>query len=250
MGEPYTVIAHRGASHAQPENTPAAFDAALSEGADGIELDLQLSADHVPVVFHDPTLGRLGLRRHHISGYPWAELEGLDVGRWFTGNPTDHRMLRLEDVLEGWGGRTRLCLEIKNHEGREGRLRHAHLAHATAAAVKRHGVENSIEILSFHDQALRDVHATAPKLACVRNVRWATGVRRLLMLREDWLAAICVAVDRFGPEHADRLARFRKPLYAYTCDTPAQLRRALAVGVTTFITNKPAATRAWLRANA
>jgi len=250
VAEPYTIIAHRGASNAQPENTAAAFDAAVEQGADGIELDLQLSADKVPVVFHDPTLARLGLRRWHVSQYGWAELKRLDVGRWFTGAASTHRMLRLEDVLEEWGRRTRLCLEIKNYEGREGRVRHAHLAHATAAAVKRHGLTDAVEILSFHDEALRDVHAVAPDLACVRNVRWATGVRRLLMLREAWLVAICVAVDRFGPEHADRLSRFRKPLYAYTCDTAAQLRRALAVGVPPFITNEPAATRAWLRANA
>ena len=55
------LIAHRGAMAEAPENVEAAFDLAFCRGVDGIEFDVQLSADHVPVIFHDDSLERIGL---------------------------------------------------------------------------------------------------------------------------------------------------------------------------------------------
>ncbi|MDN5862952.1 MAG: glycerophosphodiester phosphodiesterase [Salinisphaera sp.] len=238
------IIAHRGASHAQPENSAAAFDAALAERADGIECDLQYSRDGVVVVYHDHRLDRLGLRRGHVSAYDWADLAERDIGHWFCGRPTGHRMLRLEDVLLGWGSRTRLYLEIKNYEGRAGRERHHRLAVAVAAAVRRHGLQGQVEILSFRDRALDSVHASAPELPLVRNVRWS-GALRSARKRSHMLAAACLAIDRFGPREARRTAALGLPLYAYTCDTPPEFRRAQALEVTAVICNGPAAARRW-----
>jgi len=71
--------AHRGASHAAPENTLAAFTLAVAEGADAIELDVRLSADGVPVVFHDDTLARMAAVPGRVADLPWATLATLSV---------------------------------------------------------------------------------------------------------------------------------------------------------------------------
>lgn len=239
------IIAHRGASHAQPENCAAAFEAALDEGADGIEMDLQFTRDGEVAVYHDHRLDRLGLRRGHINAYDWADLSQLDIGRWFAGAATPHRMLRLQDVLRGWGGRTRLYLEIKNYEGRQGRERHQRLAQATALAVRAYGHLDRVAILSFHDRALDAVYAVAPELALVRNVRW-TGALRSVRKSADRLAAACLAIDRFGPYQKSLASGLGLPLYAYTCDSPRDLQRALALGVAAVISNRPAFARDWL----
>lgn len=238
------IIAHRGASHAEPENTAAAFDAALVEGADGIELDLQLSRDGEVVVFHDATLARLGLRRARIRDHDWSDLAGLDVGRWFAGQATPHRMLRLTDVLAGWGGRTHLYLEIKHAEGRRGRDRHRELAERTAEAVRAAGLIGQVSILSFHEAALEAVHALVPTLALVRNVQRVGMLTRAARQRAR-LSALCVAIDRFGAAQRARLAALERPVYVYTCDTPAQFRRACDLGATAVISNGPAAARRW-----
>lgn len=73
-------IAHRGASAEAPENTLAAFRRALALGVDGIELDVQVSRDGVPVVFHDATLVRLTGRRGRIAQFTARELRPMRAG--------------------------------------------------------------------------------------------------------------------------------------------------------------------------
>src|SRR5688572_4680709 len=77
------IIAHRGASALAPENTFAAFQRAISDGAEGIEFDVRLAADGVPVVFHDADLKRLAQRDGEIIKYSFAELQNFEVGSWF-----------------------------------------------------------------------------------------------------------------------------------------------------------------------
>ena len=73
------IIGHRGASGRLPENTVAAFRGALSDGADGVELDVRLSADGRAVVIHDATLARTSGVRGRVSDLTAAELARFDV---------------------------------------------------------------------------------------------------------------------------------------------------------------------------
>ncbi|HLA96380.1 MAG TPA: glycerophosphodiester phosphodiesterase family protein, partial [Pyrinomonadaceae bacterium] len=77
------IIAHRGASALAPENTFAAFQRAIDDGADGIELDVRLAKDGVAVVFHDSTLNRTALKKGRLANFTSLELGCLDVGSWF-----------------------------------------------------------------------------------------------------------------------------------------------------------------------
>ena len=77
------VIGHRGASAVAPENTLAAFERALADGADGIELDVRLARDGVPVVVHDPTLRRTARIDASIAALSSSDLSAIDVGSWF-----------------------------------------------------------------------------------------------------------------------------------------------------------------------
>src|SRR4029077_5089067 len=78
------IIGHRGASAVAPENTLAAFDLALKSGADGVEFDVRLSRDGVPVIIHDETLRRTGLRPERVSDLTVAELKQVNVAAWFS----------------------------------------------------------------------------------------------------------------------------------------------------------------------
>src|SRR5271169_2602058 len=80
---PLLNIGHRGASGEAPENTLAAFDLALRQGADGIEFDVRLSSDGVPVVIHDPRLERTTSGSGHVDDLPLSVLKRLDAGSWF-----------------------------------------------------------------------------------------------------------------------------------------------------------------------
>src|SRR5688572_18810930 len=100
------IIAHRGAKHARPENTLCAFDQALLEGADGFELDLRLTRDGVPVVFHDHTLRKLGLPRQRLSDLTLAELHRFDFGGWFSDEYRDEPIPTLRQIIDRYGTRT------------------------------------------------------------------------------------------------------------------------------------------------
>lgn len=103
------VIAHRGASGVAPENTLAAFRAALAMGVDGVELDYRHSADGVPVVIHDATLDRTTnaasmwpRRARAIADCSRNELASLDAGSWFDPAHTfaDEPLPTLEAALD------------------------------------------------------------------------------------------------------------------------------------------------------
>ncbi|HEY7634911.1 MAG TPA: glycerophosphodiester phosphodiesterase [Gemmatimonadales bacterium] len=78
------VIAHRGASGWAPENTMAAFDLAVRQGADAFELDVRLTGDGVPVVLHDPTLDRTTDAAGPLAALSLAELRRVDAGARFS----------------------------------------------------------------------------------------------------------------------------------------------------------------------
>lgn len=93
------VIAHRGASGVAPENTLAAFRLAWSLGADGIEMDVHLSADGQVLVHHDVSTQRCAGVDWVVSEYPAAKLQELDVGRWKGPQFAGERIPTLDDVL-------------------------------------------------------------------------------------------------------------------------------------------------------
>lgn len=101
------VLGHRGARHAHPENTLRAFQAALDEGAVGTEFDVLLSADQVPMVFHDFDLGRMtgGRDRRKTARLTAAQLEAVEL-------PEGERIPRLATVLD-WAVKNGALLNIE-----------------------------------------------------------------------------------------------------------------------------------------
>ncbi|MBI4261543.1 MAG: glycerophosphodiester phosphodiesterase [Actinobacteria bacterium] len=108
------VLAHRGLSARHPENTLPAFAAAIEVGAHGIELDVRLSSDGVPVVIHDADVARTTGGRGLVNELPLGELRRLDASGDGSG-PV--RIPTLREVLELASGRIGVDLEIKNVPG-------------------------------------------------------------------------------------------------------------------------------------
>ena len=94
------VGGHRGASALAPENTMASFLLAVAGGVDYIELDVQLSLDDEPMIYHDETLERTSDGHGRIDATPAAQLEALDAGTWFDQRFAGERIPRAAEVLE------------------------------------------------------------------------------------------------------------------------------------------------------
>lgn len=93
-------FAHRGFSAAYPENTMLAFQKAEEVGCDGIEMDLHLSADGVPVIIHDETLERTTGETGWVGDTSFAQLRRLDASYRFAGKTRENPIPALEEVLE------------------------------------------------------------------------------------------------------------------------------------------------------
>jgi glycerophosphoryl diester phosphodiesterase len=139
-------IAHRGASIEAPENTLLAFARALELGVDGIELDVQVTRDGVPVVFHDYTLTRLTGTLGRLADRTWSELQKLRV----RGEPIP----TLADALSLTRKHALVQIEIKKG---------APVAPVLAAIRKTASTKNVI-LASFEPVILREAAALAPKL--------------------------------------------------------------------------------------
>jgi glycerophosphoryl diester phosphodiesterase len=114
MNENFHLIAHRGASSYAPENTLAAFNKAIELGAVSIECDIAFSKDGVPVIFHDDKLDRTSNGSGGISKKTLSELQKLDIGRWFSDEFGNQKILTLKELLEWHNQHTvSLNLEIK-----------------------------------------------------------------------------------------------------------------------------------------
>lgn len=153
------IIAHRGGGALAAENTLAGIDAAAALGCRGVEFDVRLSADGVPVLMHDATVERTTGGRGVVSALTIAELHALDAG----GEPVP----RLDEALERchrlglWTN-----IELKADAGREAETGHI-VARLLAARWDGHGV-----VSSFAGEALaacrREAAALPLALLCVR----------------------------------------------------------------------------------
>lgn len=115
-GEP-VIIAHRGYSSEAPENTLAAFEAALDAGAHVLECDVHLSADGQVIVIHDETVDRTTDGAGAIASLTLAELKRLDAGAKSSRRGQHRfealRLLTLSELIEFVNGRARLLIELK-----------------------------------------------------------------------------------------------------------------------------------------
>jgi glycerophosphoryl diester phosphodiesterase len=251
------VIAHRGASAHAPENTVAAFERALHDGADGIEFDVRLASDGVPVVIHDANLRRTAGRNVEIASLSSLELAHVDVGSWFNrrfpararAEFANERVATLAHVLDEFAPRCRaLYLELKC--SRADVLR---LAAATVEILRAHAeAARRVVVESFALEAVAEVKRLAP------DVRTAALFERTLRRPHPRARAM---IERALAHGADEIALQRTLItrrtveaardaglqtVVWTADHPAWARRARELSLRAVITNTPARLRAAL----
>ena len=153
------VIAHRGASADAPENTIAAFELALEQGADGIELDVHLSADGHPVVIHDFTLERTTNGSGPVSAQRVRDLKRLDAGGWRERRFLGQRVQTLQEVLERFRDRARFWIELK-----AGSRVYPGIEERMAAVIGANQYEESTIVQSFDMGSLERLRQINPRL--------------------------------------------------------------------------------------
>jgi glycerophosphoryl diester phosphodiesterase len=232
-----------------------AFEQAMRDGADGIEFDVRLARDQVPVVIHDAGLRRTGLKAVDVASLSSRELSEIDVGTWFNlrhpSRAKDEYTLAtiplLSDVFERFrDSQARLYVEMKCDALAEGRP----LARAVAGLVSDYSLFDSVVVESFThqsiaeikrlDSSLRTAALFEPKLA-----RPFPSTRRIIE-RAAAFGADEIALHRMlaGRRIAAEAARRGMRTVVWTVDNPSWKERARRFGIHAIITNNPAVMRA------
>jgi glycerophosphoryl diester phosphodiesterase len=225
----FFIWAHRGASAVAPENTMVAFRAAEAAGAGGIELDVHLSRDGVPVVIHDETVDRTTDGHGRISELSLVQLRQLDAGGWFSPPFAGEAVPTLEAVFAWAGDRLRLNVEIK-----------AVPAGLAVIELLRAYPLARVLISSFDHALLERLHLQSPDLPLgflVDSRFWGRAVRRAVGCQAE---SVHPRYDLFTRSLMAACRRHGLAVHCWTVDRPdvcSSLRRLGAAGI---FTNDPA----------
>ncbi|MBT3336527.1 MAG: hypothetical protein HN855_02475 [Anaerolineae bacterium] len=148
------IIAHRGATQLAPENSIAAFKAAIEAGADAIEFDIHFSKDKQIIVHHDYFLGRTEDGAGFIGNYSYAELQKLDIGSKFDDSFSTERIPTLKDILILGKGKTLFEIEL--------RCPTLSFLKSAIEEIQQAGVESDVELTSPHIPLLVHAKKIAP----------------------------------------------------------------------------------------
>lgn len=232
------VIGHRGAAGEAPENTLASFELALRQGADGLELDIHMSADGEIVVCHDATVDRTTNGSGAIAALSWERLRRLDAGSYYAERFAGERLPLLAEVLQLTPPGKLLNIEIKCAATSQLVARLPELLRASARM-------EDVVISSFDHKALMALHGAEPQLRL--------GLLYSANLVHHWqLAAtsdmpvysLHPAYRLIGAEDVAEAGRHGLAVFPYTINAPEDMLAAASAGVSGIITDYPARLRA------
>jgi glycerophosphoryl diester phosphodiesterase len=243
------IIGHRGASADAPENTLAAFQLAIDDGADGVEFDVQLSKDGIPVIIHDATLTRVGLRGDKVADLTADQLASIDVGSWFNARfrdrakrdysgetvPTLEQLLALLSSFDGL-----IYIELKVNVPD-----YASLAAAVCEVIRDSPQLSQMIVKSFKLAAIPEVRRLLPDVqtAALFEPSINTVLRRpnymIAMTREFGAHQISLHHSLASAKLTSLAAEAEMPITIWTADDPKWIGRCRQRGIGSLITNDP-----------
>lgn len=237
------ILAHSGGQGVAPTNTLLALQTATQDGADVLEIDVQLTKDNVLVLHHDDTLDATTDLSGPVASLTWAHIAARDHGgavlmngRTFSGAAT--KVARLDDVLAALPNR-RWNIEIKNDSSIG--------ANQTCQSIKRAGLTNKVLIASFHDKAMAAFRAACPQVAtsmAPNEIRTFVIAAHLHLARFVKTPAVSVqvpvAAGGFDLTNARFVAAIKArniKLHYWTINEPPQMRVLIDAGADGLLTD-------------
>ena len=228
------VFAHRGFSSQFPENTMAAFQASADLGADGIEFDVQLTNDQVPVVIHDLTLDRTTTGKGLVRDYTVSELKSFSAGSWFSDTFKKETIPTLEEVLH-WA-KSHHCLTL-NIELKGSVSDRKLIVASVLPLLKKYDIEDNIILSSFDHKSVHTLQKHNPYLET------AIIVAAALYEPENYLRHVNVLGYHFSyvsllEEEVKTLMRKGFRLRPYTVNEESWMKKFFEIGCDAIFTDE------------
>jgi len=230
------ILAHRGASVHAPENTLAAFELALEQGAHGIELDAKLSADGKVVVIHDASVERTTNGQGQVSQLDLTALRELDAGSFFSDQFKGEKIPMLAEVFEMLGKRAIINVELTNYKTpRDG------LADKVCELVQRFGLQDSVLFSSFLSSNLKRTRSLLPDTprGLLALGGWMGWWARSFGFNFGDYQALHPGLRDVTSQQVARVHRLKRRIHVWTVNTAEDMRRLIGWGVDGIITDDP-----------
>ena len=241
------IWGHRGAMDFAPMNTLAAFREALAQGADGVELDVHLSADGQVMVIHDDTVNATSNGQGKVAELSLEQLQALDAGAWFAPQFSGEHIPTLLEVFETLPAGTTVNVEIKTTYAMKMTDIQA-LAGLTVDVVRTCARGAKVIFSSFDPRAIRTLTRLAPE------------IRRALLVDKNrpwWMALLSLGLvtqaihPHFSLVDQTLVAKAHargQAVHAWTANEIGDARRLAELGVDALISNRPGEIRQALQA--
>jgi len=231
------ILGHRGAMGSAPENTLPSFRKAIEESADGVEFDVQLSADGVPVVIHDERIDRTTDAEGPVNALSARELRKLDAGSFFSSEFINTNLPLLKEVLEVIQDMDIINLELKN-----GNVRYEGMEEKVIEMTKEFGVFDKTVFSSFNHYSLKKLKEIEPTAR--------TGVLYMAGIYQPWeyarkldAAAIHPYYAAVVPEIIEECHKQEMSVNVFGVNESETIRKLLMMNVDAIITDYPGRAR-------
>lgn len=234
------LLAHRGASQYAPENTLPAFELALEQGADGVELDAKLSADGEVMVIHDASVDRTTGGHGKVSQLGLAQLKQLDAGALFEARFRGTRIPTLDEVFAAIGPRAIINVELTNYATPADQL-----VERVCELVKRHGLQERILFSSFLGMNLSRARRLLPGVpgGLLALPGWKGAWARSFGFMFSEFEALHPHFSDVSARQVSRVHQLKRRIHVWTVNAAEEIERLRGWGVDGFITDDPLTAR-------
>jgi glycerophosphoryl diester phosphodiesterase len=228
------IFGHRGAAGTYPENTMTSFEAAAASGAQGIELDVQLTKDGTIVVIHDETVNRTTNGKGAVNKYTYEELARLDASHKFNLQTGFCAIPTLEQVLQ-WLSNNNLIINI---ELKNNKIPYRGLEEEVITLVRKYEMEKRTLLSSFNHYSMEKCHHMAPDIE--------TAILYKQGLHSPWAYAKKVGASSIHPNYkyiSEAIIKLSMEngmeVRLYTVNDENKMRELMSLGISAIITDYP-----------
>lgn len=236
------IFGHRGAKAYAPMNTIPAFELAVAQGADGVELDVWLSKDGYPVIIHDDTVDGTTNGQGNIQEKTLAEIKALDAGSYFDARFAGTQVPTLDEVFEAVGKQLIINVEIKSNE-----VRRDGIERVVSDCIIRHNMQRRVIISSFDARVLKTFREIMPEVPI--GYLYAPNYTFFPEIMDT------LTHEARHPHESVLTEDYVKGLRGYRINTwtvnePTRVKELITLGIDAIITDKPDMAVEVLHANA